>query len=90
VGGHGDGGEQLGHQPASGGADHPDAGVAGHFVVEGGDVGGDVVDLVEDPAGPLDDAGALLGEPAVRTVDEVTPSSRSSLATWPLTLDWTV
>ena len=41
-----------------------------HVVVERGDVGGDVVDLVEHPAGPLDDSCALVGEAAVGAVDE--------------------
>ncbi len=65
-----DGAEQLRHQPAGGGADHPDAGLAGDVGVERGHVGGDVVDLVQDPPGPLDDPRALLGEPAVGAVDE--------------------
>ena len=38
--------------------------------VERGHVGGDVVDLVQDPAGPLDDPRALLGEAALGAVDE--------------------
>ncbi len=33
-------------------------------------VGGDVVDLVEDPAGTLDDPSAVLGQPALGAVDE--------------------
>ena len=66
----GDGAEQLRHQPAGGGADHADAGVARHVVVERGDVGGDVVDLVQDPPGPLDDPLALVGEAAVGAVDQ--------------------
>jgi hypothetical protein len=86
----GDGGEELRHEPAGGRADHPDAGVAGDVVVERGDVGGDVVDLVEHAPSPLDHPLALVGEDTVRPVDEHTPSSRSSLATWPETLDCTV
>ena len=68
AGGHG--AEQLRHQPAGGGADHADAGVAGDLVVERGDVGGDVVDLVQDPAGAFDDPLALVGQPAVGAVDQ--------------------
>ena len=66
----GDRAQQLRHQPAGRGADHADAGVAGDVVVERGDVGGDVVDLVEDPPCPLDDPLTLLGETAVGAVDQ--------------------
>ena len=66
----GDGAQQLRHQPAGGGADHADPGVAGDVVVERGDVGGDVVDLVQDPPCPFDDSLALFGQSAVGTVDE--------------------
>ncbi len=66
----GDGTEQLRHQPSGGGADHPDAGVARHVGVERGDVGRDVVDLVEHAAGSFDDTDALVGEAAVGTIDQ--------------------
>ena len=33
-------------------------------------VGGDVLHLAQDPPGPVDDAGAVLGEPALGAVDE--------------------
>ena len=65
-----DGRQQFRHQPSGGGADHPDAGLAGDVGVERGHVGGDVVDLVQDPAGPLDDPRALLGEATLGAVDE--------------------
>jgi hypothetical protein len=66
----GDGGQELRHEPSGGGADHTDAGIAGHVVVERRDVGGDVVDLVQDASGPLDDAVTLVGEHPVGAVDE--------------------
>ena len=62
--------QQLRHQPAGRGADDADPGVARHVVVERGDVGGDVVDLVQHAPGPLDHTLALVGEAAVGAVDQ--------------------
>ena len=66
----GDGAQELRHQPSGGGADDPDPGVARDVGVERGDVGGDVVDFVEDTSGPFDDPFAFVGQTAVGTVDE--------------------
>ena len=60
----------CGHQPAGGGADDTEAGLAGDVGVARRHVGGDVVHLVQDPTGALDDTGALVGEPALRAVDQ--------------------
>ena len=65
--------EQRRGQPPSGGADDADPGLAGHVVVSAAHVGGDVLDLVEHPAGAFDDAGALLGQLALGPIDERHP-----------------
>ena len=62
--------QEAGDQPAGGGADHADAGLARHVGVAARHVGGDVVDLVEDASGPLDDPCAVLGQSALGAVDE--------------------
>ena len=59
-----------GMQPASRRADDTEAGLAGDLVAARRHVGGDVVQLVQDPPGPLDDRSALVGEPAPLAVDE--------------------
>ena len=49
---------------------HAEARLAGDLVAARRHVGGDVVELVQDPPGPLDDERALVGEPAALAVDE--------------------
>ena len=62
--------EQLRQQPAGGGADDAEPRVAGDLVAARRHLGGEVVQLVEDPAGPLDDERALVGEAAALAVDQ--------------------
>jgi hypothetical protein len=62
--------EELGEQPAGGGAQHTQARVASHFVAPGGHLCGDVVEFVQHPAGLLDHDDAVVGEAATLTVDE--------------------
>ena len=38
--------------------------------VDRGDVGGDLVDLAQDPPGPLDDPLPVVGQPTLGAVDE--------------------
>ena len=56
--------EELGHEPAAGGADHAEADGADDLFPQGGDVGDHGLELVGDPPGPLDDDLTFLGEPA--------------------------
>ena len=54
-----------------GGADHAEADGADDLLAQGGDVGHHGLELVHDPAGPLDDDLALLGEAARGPVDQL-------------------
>ncbi len=63
-------GQQHGHQPAGGGADHADAGVARHRLAQGPDVGDQGVELAHDPVGPGHHDLAVGGQPARRAVDQ--------------------
>ncbi len=63
--------EELGDQPATGGADHAQADRADHLLAQGGDVGHHVGELVHDPPGPADDDLTLLGEAAGGAVDQL-------------------
>ena len=63
--------EELGHQPAAGGADHAQADRAHDLLPQGGDVGHHRLELVGDPAGPLDDHLTFLGEAARGPVDQL-------------------
>jgi hypothetical protein len=63
--------EELGHQPAPGGADHAQAHRADDLLAQRRDVGHHVGELVHDPAGPADDDLALLGEAAGGPVDQL-------------------
>ena len=63
--------EELGHQPAPGGADHAQAHRADHLLAQRGDVGHHVRELVHDPPGPADDDLTLLGEAAGGPVDQL-------------------
>ena len=62
--------EQAGEQPPRRGAEDAEADVAGDVAVDRGHVGGDVLHLAQDPPGPVDDPGPVLGEPALGAVDE--------------------
>ena len=62
--------EEVGEQPPRGRAEDADAHVAGDLAVDRGDVGGDLVHLAQDPAGPLDDPLPVVGEAALGAVDE--------------------
>ena len=83
-------GQEHGGDPAGRGADHADPDVAAHVLAQGPDVGGDGVDLAQDPVGPGRHHLALGGEPAGRAVDQGGPQLLSSRATWAEMLDWTV
>ena len=63
-------GEQPREQPPGGGAENPEANVADDVSVVLGHVGGDVVELPQHSTGPLDHPHAVVGQPAVRPVDE--------------------
>ena len=62
--------QELGEQPASRGADRAEPGFTGHVVAARGDVGGDVLQLVQHPAGALDHHHAFVGEAAPLAVDQ--------------------
>jgi choline dehydrogenase-like flavoprotein len=62
--------EELGHQPACRRADHADPALTRHHRIAAGHVGGDVVDLAQHAASPLDHTRPFLGEAAVGPVDE--------------------
>ena len=64
-------GEQAGEEPARRRPEHAEADVADDVAVTLGHLGGDVVELAQDPPRPLDDPGAVVGEPAVGAVDEL-------------------
>ena len=66
----GDLAEQLRQQPAGGGADDPEPRVAGDLVAARRHLGGEILELVQDPAGPIDDDDALVGEAAPLPVDQ--------------------
>ena len=63
--------EELGHQPAAGGADHAEAHRADHLLAQRGHVGHHVGELVHDPPGPADHDLTLLGEAAGGPVDQL-------------------
>ena len=63
--------EELGHQPAPGGADHAQADRPDHLLAQRGHVGHHGLELVHDPAGPLDHDLALLGQAARGPVDQL-------------------
>ena len=63
--------EELGDQPAAGGADHAQADRAHDLLAQRGDVGHHVGELVHDPAGPADDDLTLFGEAAGGPVDQL-------------------
>ena len=63
--------EELGHQPAPGGADHAEADRPDHLGAQGGDVGHHGLQLVGHPARPLDDDLALLGQTSRGPVDQL-------------------
>ena len=63
--------EELGDQPAAGRADHAQADGPDDLFAQGGDVGHHRLELVHDPAGPLDHDLALLGQAARGPVDQL-------------------
>ena len=63
--------EELGDQPAAGRPDHAEADGAHDLFPQGGDVGHHGLELVDDPAGPLDHDLALLGQAARGPVDQL-------------------
>lgn len=62
--------EEHRHEPARGGADDTDAGLAGHFGVAARDVGSDVIEFVQDASCALDDPGPVLGQSTLGPIDE--------------------
>ena len=83
-------GEQLGHEPPAGGADHADADGADHLVAQCGDVGDHGVELGHDPPGAPGHHLALLGEQPEERSTRLVCNSRSSRAIWAEMFDWTV
>ena len=63
-------GEQLREDPAGRRTDAADPRVAAHLVAARRHLGGDVVQLVEHPAGPLDDDRALVGQAAALAIHQ--------------------
>ena len=64
-------GEEPGDEPASGGADHPHPDGAHDLPAEGHHVGHHGGELDHHSAGPADNDGAFLGQPARRPVDQL-------------------
>jgi hypothetical protein len=64
-------GEQAGEQPARRRPEHAEAHVADDVAVALSHLGGDVVELAQDPPSTLDDPGAVVGEATVGAVDEL-------------------
>ena len=64
-------GEQAGEQPARRRPEHAEAHVADDVAVTLGHLGGDVVELAQDPPSTLDDPRAVVGEATVGAVDEL-------------------
>ena len=62
--------EQLRQQPAGGRADDAEAGVAGDLVAPRRHFGGEVLQLVQDPPGTIDDDDALVGQAATLAIDQ--------------------
>ncbi len=66
----GDLSEQLGEQPAGGGSDHAESRIAGHLVAARRHFGSEIVELVQHPAGTIDDDHAVVGQPAALAIDQ--------------------